>query len=264
MSHKLTTFLKSLTVSSVLTLASAHASAKPANHQPDLRDTPMEMKISKQRKAQKIQQLANDYKKYAYQFEGCLLRPYIDPTGYIVIGIGTCVNSEKEFCALELRNSNMQLLTNKQKKGYYRLIAAYRDKITKNGKCTVKTSKQQKFTCKITSDYAEQLFLARTTTLITELDAKLTKLGMNFMAMPRNVELGLTDMVQTLGVPRFSPKNWPNLFGALKEGDYLTASRENRIVNVQAARNDWRKKLFVDAYNQTVFAGLLKKGTKNI
>lgn len=260
MSGKFKNLLKSLTLSAALTFAGAQAQAK-ASPVSEPFNAATEMKIANQLRTHQIQQLSTTYMQHALKFEKCFLTPYICPTGNITIGIGINVDSMKEFCKLELRNSRMQLLSMEQKKAYYYSLSAYRKQVTKYGRCSIAAEKQRKFSCRITPAYAQRLYLAKSQKLITELDQKMAKSGLDLMNMPRHVQLALVDMQYTLGNTGFTPQKWPRFFKALRNQNYLLASQETFIKNVQSERNQWRRSLFLQAHRQqsVFFAGLLKK-----
>ena len=260
MSGKLKSFLKSLTLSAAVAIAGAEAQAKPA-YQNSFSATTAQLNMSPQSRTYQIQQLANTYMQHALKFEKCFLTPYICPTGNITIGVGINVNSMKEFCKLELRNSRLQLLNMDQKKSYYYSLAAYRKRVTKYGQCALAAEKQKKFSCRITPAYAQRLYLAKSQKLITELDQKMAKAGIDFMKMPRHVQLAVIDMQYTLGNSAFTPQKWPRFFRALKTGNYLMASRESSVKNVQSERNQWRQNLLMRAHYEksALLANLFKK-----
>lgn len=261
MSNKLKNLLKSITLSAALTVAGAQAQAKSVQPNNTLFNAKTEMKSDYQLRTRQIQHLSNTYMQYALKFEKCVLKPYICSTGSITIGVGINVDSMKDFCKLELRNSRLQLLNLDQKKAYYYSLAAYRKKVVKYGRCSLVAEKQKKFSCQITPAYAQRLYLAKSQNLITELDRKMTKAGLDFLSMPRNVQLALIDMQYTLGNSGFTPQKWPRFFNALKKRNYLVAGKESEIKNVQSGRNEWRQSLFLQAHRQRVdfLAYLLKK-----
>lgn len=86
-----------------------------------------------------------------------------------------------------------------QKKSYYYSLAAYRKRVTKYGQCALAAEKQKKFSCRITPAYAQRLYLQNRKNSLLNWIKMMAKAGIDFMKMPRHVQLAVIEYAIHIG-----------------------------------------------------------------
>lgn len=182
--------------------------------------------------------------KYFRAHEGVIPHMYLDIVGLVTVGVGFLLRKPEDAVAIPFVN---------RKTGKAATAAEKRaDWASVNAQEKAKlAATYKKFT---QLDMTDAEIDKRLGTFISDFATALRRQFKDFDSYPQSVQIGLLDMVYSLGPDGFV-KGYPKLCAAVVKKDWTTAANECERKGVSPTRNKDCKQLFLDAVNSIADAG---------
>ncbi|MBL8294055.1 MAG: hypothetical protein JNN08_19585 [Bryobacterales bacterium] len=196
-----------------------------------------------------------DAVKYFRDHEGVVSHMYLDIVGLVTVGVGFLLRNAEDAVALKFVNrATGKPATAEEKR---------RDWTAVNQQ---EKARRADFYKKFTQlDLPADQIDKRLEALIGEFSSSLRSRFPKFDAFPPTAQIGLLDMIYSLGPSGFF-KGYPKMCGAVDRQDWAAAGAECERGGVSPSRNKDCRQLFLDAVTVPVesvaFAPVKKKGKK--
>jgi GH24 family phage-related lysozyme (muramidase) len=178
----------------------------------------------------------DDAVRYFRQHEGVIPHMYLDVVGLVTVGVGFLLRTAEDAVALRFVNrATGNLATAAEKRQEWTTVAA-QEKARRAGY-------YRQFT---QLDLPAEQIDRRLEFLLGEFENVLKRRFPNFERFPWKAQLGLLDMVYSLGPSGFF-RGYPKMCAAVARQDWLGAAAECERGGVSATRNRECKQLFLDA-----------------
>ena len=205
------------------------------------------------------------------EHEGVVSHMYCDSLGYVTVGIGHYIGNRaqsamdlpfvykrtpgvKSFLApatctpetgVNIRRPHPTgPATQKHVKQEYRII--------RSGNFDYKKAKRYA-ALELPDKVITTLFRQDVSKHLEKLTIDLTDHGVHFALLPIPVQEVLIDMAFNIGNTKFPANNWPSLMAAIRQRDWLAASKQVNRTRIQQSRNDWARNRMITAANSSFF-----------
>ena len=187
--------------------------------------------------------------KYFRAHEGVVPHMYLDIVGLVTVGVGFLLRTPEDAVAMPFVNRKTgKAATAAEKRADWALVNAQEK--------AKLAATYKKFT---QLDMTDADIDKRLGKFISDFAAGLRRQFKDFDSYPQSVQIGLLDMVYSLGPDGFST-GYPKMCAAILKKDWAAAANECERKGVSPTRNKDCRQLFLDAVNAVSGAGLESVG----